>query len=351
MIPEHGALVISLDFELHWGVRHTTPPDGPYRQNLLGVWEAVPRMLALFEEYDIAVTWATVGFLFAKSKRELEEFSPSVKPLYKNPLLYPYDEPIGENEAEDPLHFAPSLIEAVRRTPRQELATHTFSHYFCLEPGQDRQTFKADLDSALSIAKKNGVQLRSIVFPKNQHNPDYDDLLVDAGIVCYRTRQYVQQHALAPGFSSKAVGETKLKRSLKPVAGLLARETRLKRTLRPVAGMLDYYVDLSGTHTISWDAIRQDNGLCNVRGSFPIAPYSPRWKRMEPLRLRRIVGGINRAAISNEIFHIWWHPHNFGIHVDQNIAFLRGILEAFSRYRDSHGMRSMSMADVAAAVK
>src|SRR5918997_4330773 len=110
MTPGYGALVISLDFELHWGVRHTIPPDGPYRRNLLGVWEAVPKMLALFEEYDVAATWATVGFLFAKSRQELEEFSPPVKPSYENHALYPYAEPIGEDEADDPRHFAPSLF-------------------------------------------------------------------------------------------------------------------------------------------------------------------------------------------------------------------------------------------------
>jgi peptidoglycan/xylan/chitin deacetylase (PgdA/CDA1 family) len=342
MPSRHGALVISLDFELRWGVRDKNPPDGgSYRQNLLGEREAVPRMLALFEEYNIAATWATVGFLFAKSKQELKEFSPSIKPLYANPLLYPYDESIGEDEVDDPLHFAPSLIEAIRRTPRQELATHTFSHYFCLEPGQNREAFKADLSSALSIANKNGVRIRSIVFPRNQHNPDYDDLLVDADIICYRGPQEVNLNPQG----------TKLKRELKPAASLLTRQTKLKRKFKPVAGILDHYVDLSGTHTVSWDAIRQGNGLCNVRGSFPIMPYSPRWKRFEPVRLRRIVGGIRRAAVSKEVFHIWWHPHNFGIYTDQNIAFLKGVLEAFCRYRDSHGIRSMSMIDAAAAAQ
>jgi peptidoglycan/xylan/chitin deacetylase (PgdA/CDA1 family) len=328
----YGALVISLDFELRWGVRDKTPLDGgSYRQNLLGEWEAVPRMLALFEEYDIAATWATVGFLFARSKQELEEFSPSVKPVYSNPLLYPYDEPIGESEVDDPLHFAPSLVEAIRQTPRQELATHTFSHYYCLEPGQNRETFKADLDSALSIANKKGVQIRSIVFPKNQYNPDYDDLLVDAGIVCYRAPQ-----------------EVRLKPELRSAAGPLIKETKLKRKLQPMAGILDHYIDLSGSHTVSWDAIQQDSGLCNVPSSSVLKPYSPRSKWVEPLRLQRIAGEIKRAAVSKEIFHLWWPPHNFGVDIDQNINFLRGILEAFSRYRDSHGMRSMSMADVAA---
>ena len=75
--PAFGALVISLDFELHWGVRDKRPADGPYRENLLGAREAIPRMLDLFEEFGVAATWATVGFLFAKNRREREEFSPS----------------------------------------------------------------------------------------------------------------------------------------------------------------------------------------------------------------------------------------------------------------------------------
>ena len=66
--PGFGALVISLDFELHWGVRDKRPVDGPYRENLLGAREAIPRMLDLFEEFGVAATWATVGFLFAKNR-------------------------------------------------------------------------------------------------------------------------------------------------------------------------------------------------------------------------------------------------------------------------------------------
>jgi hypothetical protein len=80
--PDFGALVISLDFELHWGVRDKSAPDGPYRENLLGARKAIPRILDLFEEFDVAATWATVGFLFAESRREREEFSPVVRPQY-----------------------------------------------------------------------------------------------------------------------------------------------------------------------------------------------------------------------------------------------------------------------------
>ena len=104
--------------------------------NILGARRAIPHMLALFEEFDVAATWATVGCLFATSRQELDTFFPAVLPAYTNPRLTPIGSPVGTNEEDDPLHFAPSLIAAIQRTPRQEIATHTFSHYYCLAPGQ-----------------------------------------------------------------------------------------------------------------------------------------------------------------------------------------------------------------------
>jgi hypothetical protein len=68
----------------------------------------------------------------------------SARPRYRDSRLDPYDGAVGEGEADDPLHFAPSLIGRIRATRRQEISTHTFSHYYCLEPGQDRQAFRAD---------------------------------------------------------------------------------------------------------------------------------------------------------------------------------------------------------------
>src|ERR1700686_2907278 len=49
--PGFGAFVISLDFELHWGVRDHERPNGPYGPNLLGARKAIPRLLELFERY------------------------------------------------------------------------------------------------------------------------------------------------------------------------------------------------------------------------------------------------------------------------------------------------------------
>ncbi len=116
---DFGALVVSLDFELHWGVRDHQSPNGSYRANLLGVRQAIPSLLKLFEEFEISATWSTVGFLFADSKSELQKFSPDFLPDYADANLSPYQEPVGECEQDDPLHYAPSLIRLIQQTPRQ----------------------------------------------------------------------------------------------------------------------------------------------------------------------------------------------------------------------------------------
>ncbi|TGO03303.1 hypothetical protein PN36_08990 [Candidatus Thiomargarita nelsonii] len=315
---DYGALVISLDFELHWGMREKRTTTGNYRQNLLGVREVIPKMLSIFEEFGISATWATVGFLFANSKQELESFSPTVKPLYDDAKLFPYREEIGQDEKADPFHYAPSLIKAIQRTPRQEIATHTFSHYYCLEPGQTKASFEADLKSAIAI--DDG--LKSIVFPRNQHNPDYEDILLEAGIICYRGNQPTWMYR--PSF-----------------------ERENSKTLRRAARLIDTYLPIAGSHTIKWENIRQHNGICNVPASIFLRSYSPRLKGLEKLRLRRITQSIKKAAISHKIVHLWWHPHNFGVFIDENMAVLRAILNEFKHCQQNYGMRSMSMAEVA----
>jgi peptidoglycan/xylan/chitin deacetylase (PgdA/CDA1 family) len=319
--PGFGALVISLDFELHWGVRDKCAVDGPYRENLLGARKAIPRMLDIFEEFDIAATWATVGFLFADSKREREEFSPGIRPNYADSRLDAYSEITGEDEASDPLHYAGGLIRQICVRPKQEIATHTFSHYYGLEPGETPEAFAADLRSAIAIARHHGMDVRSIVFPRNQFHPGCEELLKEAGITSYRGNE----------------------------ANWMYRPRRRSEETLAVRGprLLDHYVSLSGSKVVPWSEVLQPNGLCNVRSSMFLRPYSERRKSLEPARLRRISGGIQAAAEQRGIFHLWWHPHNFGAQTEQNLDFLRRVLEVFADCRSKYGMQSLSMAGVA----
>jgi peptidoglycan/xylan/chitin deacetylase (PgdA/CDA1 family) len=316
-----GALVVSLDFELAWGVSRTTASR--YAANLLGSRVAIPRLLALFEKYGIAATWATVGFLFARTRDELVASSPPdrARPRYDDSRLDPYREAIGENEEEDPFSYAPSLIDQIRQTPGQEVATHTFSHYYCAEPGQTAETFRADLEAARAIAERWAIDTTSIVFPRNQHNPAYDPILTELGISAYRGMPRAWMWRPGP---SRQTGT------------LVRRAGRLA----------DSYVSLSGHGTVAWSDVLQPNGLADVRASCFLRPVSPHIPLQRAFLLRRIRRSLRRAARRGEIYHLWWHPHNFGLHVDENLALLELILEEFARLREELGMWSLAMRDV-----
>jgi hypothetical protein len=278
-------------------------------------------MLDLFEEFGVAATWATVGFLFAKNRQEREEFSPSIRPQYKNPKLDAYAETTGDNEDDDPMHYASSLIARIAKTPKQEIATHTFSHYYCQESGETREAFAADIASAVAIGRRYGFDIRSIVFPRNQFRPGYESVLKDAGITCYRGNEPNWMYRPRPR----------------------EEETLAVRAPR----LLDGYISLSGPKFIRWEEIAQSGGIHDVRASMFLRPYSMQRKSLEPIRLRRIAGGIRAAAKNRGIFHLWWHPHNFGKNIAENIEFLRSVLKVFAEQRQVHGMQSLTMIDVA----
>ncbi|MGI9421325.1 MAG: hypothetical protein ACR2RA_26145, partial [Geminicoccaceae bacterium] len=136
--------VISLDFELFWGIRDHTDLDA-CKTRLCGTREAIPRMLDQFAHHHVHATWATVGFLFFDEKDELLAHLPSLKPSYQNQHLSPYRhlESIGPNEKKDPYHYGRSLLRRIGACPGQEIGTHTFSHYYCLEEGQTIDEFRA----------------------------------------------------------------------------------------------------------------------------------------------------------------------------------------------------------------
>ena len=87
---KNGTFIISLDFELNWGV-HDVLPLEQYEENLLGTREAIDKMLSLFDDLGIRATWATVGMLFYQNKKELTDNLPSISPSYTNMEFSPYD--------------------------------------------------------------------------------------------------------------------------------------------------------------------------------------------------------------------------------------------------------------------
>jgi hypothetical protein len=255
--------------------------------------------------------------LCCSSKQELVELSPRRKPHYLDRRLDPYDlSQIGQDEKSDPFHFAPSLVEMIAKTPGQELGTHTFSHFYCLEEGQTASDFEADLESARKAASKFGDHvMRSIVFPRNQLNREYWDVLARQGVKAYRSngRHWAYAEATYP-------------------------EPLPKRAFR----LADAYLPLSGSRTLPVGR-PDEHGLMDVPASAFLRPWSRRLRHMDALRQKRLTSAMTRAARTGRVFHLWWHPHNFGQNLAENLAFLTSLLDHFEHLRQTAGMASMTM--------
>ena len=324
MVSTAGIFTISLDFELYWGV-HDQRSLADYGRHILGARDAIPRMLELFERYGVHCTWATVGLLFFDRKAELMEHLPEPRPRYANPALSPYPRigQIGPNERQDPYHYGLSLIEQIRDCPGQEIGTHTFSHYYCLEPGetadaQSEATFRADLLAARRAAERLGITPRSLVFPRNQYRADYLQTCRDVGL------EVVRGNHPAWWFRAESRSEE----------SLVQRACRLS----------DDYLPISRQDCLRAQAL---DGLVDVRASRFLRPAPRALRPFEPLRLHRIVAGLSRAARHGMIYHLWWHPHNFGADPDYSLKFLERVLEHFRHLAQTHGMRSGSMLEIA----
>jgi peptidoglycan/xylan/chitin deacetylase (PgdA/CDA1 family) len=315
-----GVLVVSLDFELYWGVRDIHNLDS-YQSNLLAARSAIPALLTLFVEYGIHATWATVGMLFCESREELLRTVPRRKPRYARSELDPYSEiaVVGADEPADPYHYARSLIQAIMSTPYQEIGTHTFSHFYCLEDGQDLDAFRADLHAAFEAAKRLNVKIESLVFPRNQVNPNYLHVCAEMGIKTYRGNNAGWIYAPR-------------KRE---------RESPFRRAIR----LMDCYFNISGYNT--YDPVEIGTQMpMNVPSSRYLRMYSSLLSPLEPLRLERIRSELSHSARHGRIYHLWLHLEGVGPNVERNMGFVRKTLDYFSSARDRNEMESLNMREV-----
>ncbi len=316
VVQRQGTFVVSLDFELGWGVQDINR-DGNYDQNILAVYDVVPKMLQLFEMYEIHATWATVGALFATSIEDLKKYIPVERPSYVKNSYSPYElidkELIHSNDVR---YFGSSLIKQVLATPNQEMGTHTFSHYYCLEEGQTGAQFKQDLVASMAIAKRNYT---SIIFPRNQANTHYLSICKELGLRVYRGNP---AHVLYTPHCHQSGWKW-----------------------RRVLQIADTYWNLTGYHTFSIQTLKKEP-IWNIPASAFLRPYHRKLHFLERLRIRRIKEAMTYAAKHDEIYHLWWHPHNLGKNVYRNFKALEDILKHYKFLRQQYNFESQNMQEL-----
>lgn len=313
-----GTFTISLDFELLWGIFDKIgiryKPE--YFANTRGI---IPLMLEKFAESGIQATWATVGMLFAENEGEWKAYQPDYLPSYRDKQYSAY-EWVKKYGIRPEVHFAPDLIRQIIDTPGQELGSHSFAHYYTLMRGQSPEQFRQDLKASQKIAQdKFDLKLSSLVFPRNQLNELYLKICLEEGFTVVRgnPKNWFWQETQNENFSKK-----------------------LFRTA-------DCFVSMGEKTSYKVEDIQHFPGEpLVVPASRILRPFFKNKPLMNGMRLRRIKGEMSYAAQNHEVYHLWWHPHNFGNDPVGAMSELDEIILHFLDLKSKYGMESRNMKGV-----
>lgn len=305
--------VISLDFELLWGLSGWNEEQiDQYYPRIQGSVFALKSILNLFSEYNIKCTVAYVGAMACSDEKQLMSIRKDTsEPSYKNRLFSSYNSilPLLKKYPKE-YFFCPTVIEELGNNELVELASHTFSHLYCLEEGITLEDFKNDLE----LMKKINSDLKTIIFPRNQVNNEMLSLCADFGFTHFRDKL---NHRLYK-----------------------AQETKSKYSFDGALRLLDTYFPISGKQSFSIDNSINISKIKSISDSTFLRPYTKALSFLEPLKIRKIKNQMTTAAQEGTNYHLWWHPHNFGLFLDKNLSGLRMICEHYSNLNREFGMHS-----------
>jgi len=220
-----------------------------------------------------------------------------------------------EDGADDLLH-APDLIEEIQRCPvPQEIGSRTFTHPVMTMVTREQAHRQFAL--AVESAAKAGVRPRTIIFPRNQIA--HLDLAREYGFTCYRTPE--------PRWYCGAGERDPLSR-LGHLADVLAATT--PRSVEPV---LDEF------------------GMMAIPGSMLYTPsFGIRRHIPAALRVTRARRGLQEAIRNRNVFHLWFHPTDIVVNMNEMLAGLDQILHLVATYRDAGELEVQPMAGLRSAL-
>jgi hypothetical protein len=117
--------------------------------------------------------------------------------------------------------------------------------------------------------------------------------------------------------------------------------------LRRVFRTADAYIQVGGVRTsypLSDIKVTPGEPLQLPASRF-LRPWSPKSELANKMRLRRSCQEIRIAAQRKEVYHLWWHPENFGDYPEQNLQSLEVLLQTYKKCKEKYGMTSWSMGE------
>jgi peptidoglycan/xylan/chitin deacetylase (PgdA/CDA1 family) len=308
--------MLSLDFELIWGTLDLFGTKGFQKACAIERSVVVRRLLDLLEEFEVPATWCVLGHLLLdRCGPEAGRMHPEiVRPSHAWAPDDWFARDPGGTEETAPLFFGRSLVDMIRSCRvRQEIACHSFSHVIFGDPGCSRATAESEVKACLVAARALDIRLRSFAFPRN----------------CVGHLDVLRAH----GFEVfRGPGPLWYEQETSGWRGRLAHLWDVIRAAPPPTVL---------PH-------RDDSGLWDVPGSMIYFPMHG-IRRFIPLRRRvtRALKGLEDAAKSRRIFHLWFHPTNLADGTDAMFAGLRAIMGRATELRGRGVLEIVPMAAVA----
>ncbi len=303
-----GVFTLSLDFELIWGTLDLFGP-GRFRAACEVEREVIiDRLLELLVEFEVPATWCIVGHLFLDQcdGKHLDVIRPQRDWFAHDP---------GTDLERDPIFYGRDLIQKIRDcSVPQEIGSHSFSHVLFGEDQCRRETAESEIAACVSVARDQGLDLRSFAFPRNQVG--HLDVLRNHGFTSYRGPE--------PSWYDKPSWPSPFKR---------------------LAHLWD--VVSASEPPVVLPRARAD-GLCNIPGSMIYFPMHG-LRRYVPMsrRIRRAFKGLDAAVREQRIFHLWFHPTNLSDGTDEMFKGLRAIFGRAKQLRKEGKIDLLTMRELA----
>ena len=186
-----AAASISADFELAWAWREW----GVERAERMGFLERrnVPLILDLLDEFDVPITWATVGHLFLDSCNDRKNglvHSHMPRPQANRRWegdWYKHDP--SADVATRPAWYCPDLIRLIQQAKvPHEIGCHSFSHIEFSRECSNEELIRAEIHECQEVMARFDLRPHTLVYPFNIMGHHHLDLLSRLGVVVVRHR-------------------------------------------------------------------------------------------------------------------------------------------------------------------
>jgi len=291
-----GIIVLSADFEMAWAFRYSKTNGKIAEVMGLRERENVPKLLTLFEKYQISITWATVGHLFLDSCSK--EQGSNAHPMMPRHSFFEnsnwsfsrgdwYQHDPCSNYKESPAWYAPDLIDQIIQSPvGHEIGCHTFSHIDCTDKNCSSELFDAELTVCIELANKKEIQLKSIVFPGGT-NGNYSTL--------------------------KKLGFTNYRKAT------------------------NYHIDIP---------LITDDGLVQIPSSYNLDRSNRNWSAKRYIRMANSF--VSMASKHKMVAHLWFHPSMDKWYIEN---VLPSVLDYIRKQVDENRVEVLTMSQLSEKMK